>query len=154
MDIKEIKRIVELMKANELSEFELEEDNFRIAVKRKTGGDSQVVFSAPAAPAAPVAAAAPANPGGDAGGAGDEGIGLVEIVSPMVGTFYRSTAPDADPFADVGTSVTSDSIVCIIEAMKVMNEINAEVSGVIRKVLVENATPVEFGQPLFLVEPA
>jgi acetyl-CoA carboxylase biotin carboxyl carrier protein len=79
--------------------------------------------------------------------------GLVEIKSPIVGTFYRSSTPDADPYVTMGSDVSEDTVVCIIEAMKVMNEINAEVRGVIRKILVENASPVQFGQPLFLVEP-
>lgn len=153
MDIKEIKRIIELMKDNELSEFELAEEGFRITVKRKVGGDPQVVMApavhqvalpqaaaaSPAAPAAAPAAAAPSN--------------LVEIKSPMVGTFYRAASPEAEAFASVGKDIDDESVVCIVEAMKVMNEIKAEMKGVIRKILVENATPVEFGQPLFLVEP-
>jgi len=98
----------------------------------------------PAAPAAaPVAAAVPE----------DEDDGLIEIPSPIVGTFYRKPAPDADNFADVGTVVSEETVVCIIEAMKVMNEIKAEVKGVIKKILVDDATPVQYGQPLFLVEP-
>jgi acetyl-CoA carboxylase biotin carboxyl carrier protein len=80
--------------------------------------------------------------------------GLREITSPIVGTFYRAAAPDAEPFADVGTRVEPDTTICIIEAMKVMNEVKAETTGVIRKVLVENGQPVEYGQPMFLVEPA
>lgn len=79
---------------------------------------------------------------------------MVPIQSPLVGTFYRASAPDADPFVAVGTRVTKDSVVCIIEAMKVMNEIKAETSGVIKKILVENATAVQYGQPMFLVEPS
>ncbi|MCX7900200.1 MAG: acetyl-CoA carboxylase biotin carboxyl carrier protein, partial [Methylocystis sp.] len=78
---------------------------------------------------------------------------LIEIKSPMVGTFYRAPSPEAEPYVTVGKEVEEDTVVCIIEAMKVMNEIKAETKGVIRKILVENATPVEFGQPLFLVEP-
>lgn len=158
MDIKEIKRIIELMKENELSEFELAEEGFRITVKRKVnGGEPQVVVaSAPqsvltpqaaVAPAgAPVAAAAPAQ-------APAVPSNLVEIKSPMVGTFYRSASPEAEPFVALGKEIEDETVVCIVEAMKVMNEIKAEVKGVVRKILVENATPVEFGQPLFLVEP-
>ena len=150
MEIKEIKRIVELMKTNDLTEFSIKEDNFELALKR---GDNtpQVVYASsaagmplPAAPAAaPVAAAVPE----------DEDDGLIEIPSPIVGTFYRKPAPDADNFADVGTVVSEETVVCIIEAMKVMNEIKAEVKGVIKKILVDDATPVQYGQPLFLVEP-
>ncbi len=151
MEIKDIKRIIELAKENDLTEFELSEEGFRIAIKRKTGGDvvvaQQVPLFAPApvhAPvAAPVVAAAPAPAVSK----------LAEIKSPMVGTFYRSPSPDAEPFIAVGKEVEPETVVCIIEAMKVMNEIKAETKGVIRKVCVENATSVEFGKPLFLVEP-
>ena len=146
MDIKDIKRIIELMKENELSEFELAEEGFRISLRRKgLGSEPQVVMAQmPMQAAAPVAAApvAPAVPSN-----------LIEIKSPMVGTFYRSSSPETEPFMSLGKEVDQESVVCIIEAMKVMNEIKAEVKGTIRKILVENATPVEFGQPLFLVEP-
>ncbi len=148
MDINDIKRIIELMKENELSEFELAEQGFRITVRRKAGGDPQVVM-APVPMAAAVPSAAPAAPAA----APAVPSNLIEIKSPMVGTFYRSSSPEAEPYASPGKDVEGESVVCIIEAMKVMNEIKAEVKGVIRKVLVENATPVEFGQPLFLVEP-
>jgi acetyl-CoA carboxylase biotin carboxyl carrier protein len=161
MDIKEIKRILELMKENDLSEFELAEEGFRLTVKRRVnGGEPHVVIAqtpqgylpastpAPPAPApAPAAAAAPAP------AAPPAATNLVEIKSPMVGTFYRAPSPEAEPYVSVGKEVDEESVVCIIEAMKVMNEIKAEVKGTIRKILVENATPVEFGQPLFLVEP-
>lgn len=153
MDIKEIKRIIELIKDNELSEFELQEEGFRISVKRKVAGGEpqvvvapntpQVVMQAAAAAAAPAAAPAPAPAPSN----------LVEIKSPMVGTFYRSSSPEAEPYSSIGQDIDDESVVCIVEAMKVMNEIKAEVKGTIRKILVENATPVEFGQPLFLVEP-
>jgi acetyl-CoA carboxylase biotin carboxyl carrier protein len=84
----------------------------------------------------------------------DADAGLIPIKSPMVGTFYRSPSPDSDVFVQIGQDVSPDSVVCIIEAMKVMNEIQSEVKGKIKKILVDNATPVQFGQPLFLVEPA
>ena len=154
MDIKGIKKVIELMKENELSEFELAEEGFRITIKRRNGGEPQVMVSSPAQPmmmghpmahsAAP-AAAAPAKP--------EVPENTVAIKSPMVGTFYRAASPEAEPFCSVGKEVEEDTVVCIIEAMKVMNEIKAEVKGVIRKVLAENATPVEFGQALFQVEP-
>lgn len=148
MEIKEIKRIVELMKDNDLTEFSIKDENFELAMKRGTG-EPQVVYATPVA--APVASAAPVA--APATVPADEDDGLIEIPSPIVGTFYRKPAPDADNFAQVGTEVSEDSVVCIIEAMKVMNEIKAEVKGVIRKILVDDATPVQYGQPLFLVEP-
>lgn len=162
MDIKEIKKIIELMKENELSEFELAEEGFRITVRRPYASATPQVmigqtpsympaFSAPpAAPAAaPGAAAAPTAPAKEA-----LPSNLIEIKSPMVGTFYRSASPEAEPYCSVGSTIEGESVVCIIEAMKVMNEIKAEVKGVIRKVLVENATAVQYGEPLFLVEPS
>jgi len=161
MDIKEIKKIIELMKENELSEFELAEEGFRITVRRPYGsampqmimGQAPAVFYPPAVAQAPLAAA----PAGAAASSAAEKealpSNLVEIKSPMVGTFYRAASPEAPPYSSVGGDVEPDSVVCIIEAMKVMNEIKSEVKGTIRKILVENATAVEYGQPLFLVEP-
>ena len=153
MEIKDIRRIVELMKNNDLTEFAMKDDNFELALKR--GSEQPVIYAAPAAgvPAAMVPVAAPAAPAPVADPAVDEDDGLIEIPSPIVGTFYRKPAPDADNFAQVGTEVSEDTVVCIIEAMKVMNEIKAEVNGVIKKVLVDDTTPVQYGQPLFLVEP-
>ena len=157
MELKEIKKIVEMMTENDLAEFLLEEEAFTLQLKRGTAGITQIV-SAPhhqmmAAPAAaPVQTAAPAA--APAAPVADVNAGLVEIKSPMVGTFYRSPSPDADSFVQIGQDITADTVVCIIEAMKVMNEIQAEVKGKVRKILVDNATPVQFGQALFLVEPA
>jgi acetyl-CoA carboxylase biotin carboxyl carrier protein len=153
MEIKDIKRIVELMKNNDLTEFSMKDDDFELAMKR--GGDEpQVVYAAPAAaPVAAAPAAAPAAPAAAAAPAADEDDGLIEIPSPIVGTFYRKPAPDADNFAEVGMEISEDSVVCIVEAMKVMNEIKAEVKGTIKKILVDDASPVQYGQPLFLVEP-
>lgn len=151
MEIKDIKRIVEMMKSNELTEFSMKDDDFELALKRGSN-EPQLVYAAPSAVpvAAPVAAAAPAVAPAEAV---DENDGLIEIPSPIVGTFYRRPAPDADNFAEIGTEVTEDTVVCIIEAMKVMNEIKADVKGVIKKILVDDASPVQYGQPLFLVEP-
>ena len=155
MELKEIKKIVEMMTENDLAEFLLEEEAFTLQLKRGTAGITQIVsaphhqmMAAPAA-AAPVAAAPAAAPV-----AVNENAGLLEIKSPMVGTFYRSPSPDSDVFVQVGQDVTADTVVCIIEAMKVMNEIQSEVKGKIKKILVDNATPVQFDQALFLVEPA
>ena len=152
MELNEIKKVVKLMKENDLSEFALEEENFKLQLKR--GGDTVTqVISAPQMVAAPVAVpAAVAAPVAEVLVA--ENDGLIEITSPMVGTFYRSPSPDTDSFVKIGQSVGEESVVCIVEAMKVMNEIKSEVKGTIKKILVDNATPVQFGQPLFLVDPA
>ena len=161
MDLKEIKAVIDLMTRNGLSEFELEKGDFKLRVKRGPGGEwiSSASPSAPApaviqpqAPAAaPIAAtlAAPAPSAAPAAAAS----GVFQIVSPMVGTFYRSPSPDSPPYIDVGQEVTEETVVCIIEAMKVMNEIKAETRGIIVEVLAQNGKPVEFGKPLFAVRP-
>jgi acetyl-CoA carboxylase biotin carboxyl carrier protein len=156
MEFKEIKRIAELMKANELSEFEMEDETFRLAIKRGAGEGQPVVIAQPAAPmasmpAAPAAAPAAVAPAAAAAPA-DDTEGFEKITSPIVGTFYTASSPESPPFIKVGDSVTPDSVVCIVEAMKVMNEIKSEVKGTIKKILVENGSPVEYGEPLFLVE--
>jgi acetyl-CoA carboxylase biotin carboxyl carrier protein len=152
MDIKEIRKIIELMKENDLSEFELAEEGFRITIRRKNGLESHVSSMQHAASQAVAQMASQAAPT-PAAPVPEPPSNLVEVKSPMVGTFYRSPSPEAEPFVALGREIEEESVVCIVEAMKVMNEIKAEVRGVIRKILVENATPVEFGQPLFLVEP-
>lgn len=149
MDLKDIKAIIDLMKKNAISEFELEKQDFKIRLKRGL-------------------------PGGSSGQSGDEMPGMapvqmlgqgggilpppaptadLEIKSPMIGTFYRAPTPESANYVEIGSEVNADTVVCIIEAMKVMNEIKAEVKGVITQVLVENAKPVEFGQPLFKIRP-
>ena len=153
MELKEIKKIVEMMTENDLAEFLLEEEAFTLQLKRGTAGITQVVSAPHQMMAAPAPAAAPAV-APVAAPVVDENAGLIEIKSPMVGTFYRSPSPDADSFVQIGQDVSTETVVCIIEAMKVMNEIQAEVKGKIKKILVDNATPVQFGQALFLVEPA
>lgn len=150
MDIKLIKQVIDLMQRSELSEFEFEEEGFKLRLSRKNGEVShQMVQPIPQMAAAPAAAAAAAP---EAPAAEEKGVAM--ITSPMVGTFYRAPSPDSPMFADVGTSVGPDSVVCIIEAMKVMNEIQSEISGKIIEVLVENGEAVEFGQPLFKVKTA
>ena len=147
MDIDRIKTVIDLMREHDLNEFAVEEKDFKLSLKR---GSPAVMMSAPMmAPAAAPAAAAPAAAAPAAPAADDK---LIPIPSPLVGTFYRAGSPDADPFVAVGSRVNKDTVVCIIEAMKVMNEIKAETSGVIKKILVENATAVQFGQPMFLIE--
>ena len=156
MDIKAIKQVVDLMKRSELSEFELEEEGFKLRMSRKSG-ETQIIQAAPVA-AAPIAAAAPAAAASlpaaqDAPApAAAEEAGIAVIKSPMVGTFYTAASPESPPFVKVGSKVGSDSIVCIIEAMKVMNEIQAEISGAITEVLVEDGDAIEYGQPLFKVK--
>ena len=154
MDINNIKKFIQLMKGNQLTEFELEEEGFRISIKRRDGSEPQVVVSAAHAPVmmAHPPAAVPAAPAAEAAKAAEKS-NLTEIKSPIVGTFYRAPAPDAEPFVTVGQQIDKETVVCIVEAMKVMNEIKAEVRGVVKKILIENATPVQFGQPLFLIEP-
>ncbi len=155
MELKDIKKIVQMMSDNDLSEFLLEDESSTLQIKRGATVVNQVAPAAAAPPPAPsVPPVAPAAPNAGADTPPDADDGLVEITSPMVGTFYRSPSPDADSFVSVGQDVGPDTVVCIVEAMKVMNEIQAEVKGTIRKILVDNATPVQFGQPLFLVEPA
>jgi len=142
-DLKEIKAIIDLMKKNDLSVFEIETDGFRLKLQKGPTAETAAV--------APPAAAAPPKSATTTGTKSIESALLKEIVSPMVGTFYRSGSPDGPPFVDVGKTVTEDTVVCVIEAMKVMNEIKAETSGVVAEVVAENGKPVQFGQVLFRV---
>lgn len=167
IDIRKLKELVRLMVENDLTELNLQDQAETVTVKRGMGmvvGGGAVmgppmVHTAPvasaAAPAAsmPAAAAAPAAGGGVAGAAASE-AGLVAITSPMVGTFYASANPEAAPFVTAGKAVTPDTTVCLVEAMKVFNEIKAETTGVIERVLVQSGQSVEYGQKLFLVRPA
>ena len=154
MDLKDIKAIIDLMKKNSITEFELERQDSKIRLKRGLNGGGGITSEEPLASipmpmvmpqAAPVAGAVQVPPQG--------ATGEIEIKSPMIGTFYRAPSPEAGAYIEVGGEVNPESVVCIIEAMKVMNEIKAEVKGVITQILVENAKPVEFGQPLFKVRP-
>ena len=157
MDLKDIKAVIDLMKKNAVSEFEMEKEGFKIRLKRSTGAAPVVQYDEGAQityvpqpmalPAAGVTASAPATAAGAASSGG------AEIKSPMIGTFYRSPSPESGPYLEVGAEVGPDTVVCIIEAMKVMNEIKAEVKGVITEVLIDNAKPVEFGQPMFKIRP-
>ena len=147
MDLKEIKELIALMRRNDLSVFKMEKEGFKITLKK--GTDFQPVIATPAAPVAP-AAAAPAAAVAAPDAPKDE-ASLREITSPMVGTFYGSASPESPAYVSVGQEVTEDTVVCIIEAMKVMNEIKAEVRGVIAEVVAENGKPVQYGQALFKV---
>jgi acetyl-CoA carboxylase biotin carboxyl carrier protein len=149
-DIKEIKAIIDLMKKHDLSVFEIEKEGFRLKLQRGASAaqaTSAVLAAAAAGPAKAAVAGTEPPPAAKA----IESVPMKEIVSPMVGTFYRAASPDAPPFVEVGKPVTEDTVVCIIEAMKVMNEIKAETSGVIAEVLADNGKPVQFGQALFRV---
>ncbi|HSP45040.1 MAG TPA: acetyl-CoA carboxylase biotin carboxyl carrier protein [Chthoniobacterales bacterium] len=151
MDLKDIKAIIDLMKKNDLSVFEMEKDGFRLKLQK--GAGEQTVFSSPApAASAPAAPAAGSTPAPAPGPEPATSAALKDIVSPMVGTFYRAGSPETPAFVDVGKEVSEETVVCIIEAMKVMNEIKAETKGVIAEIVAENGKPVQFGQVLFRVK--
>lgn len=162
MDLKEIKAIIELMTKNHLTEFDLEKEGFKIRIKKGPESGAQPIIYQTAtslpAPSTPTLAHAPISSSPSAPAPSETqpagSSPLAEITSPMVGTFYRAPSPDAAPYVEVGQKITPDTVVCIVEAMKVMNEIKAEISGVIAEILVENGKPVEFGQPLFRVKTA
>lgn len=147
MEIKDIKILIDLMRKNDLSVFKMEKEGFKITLKR--GTDFQPLISPATGPVPVQAAAALPNP--PAAAAPEPVVALKEIVSPMVGTFYSAASPEAERYVRVGQAVTADTVVCIIEAMKVMNEIKAEMTGTIVEVCVESGTPVQYGQPLFRV---
>ncbi len=154
MDLIKIKQVVDLMKKSDLSEFEIQDQDFKLRIKRDLPGRAPIAAQAApvAAAPAPVAAPAPAAaaPAPAAPAAADPSIKLV--TSPMVGTYYATPSPENPPFVTVGSPIKADSVVCIIEAMKVMNEIQSEISGTVVECLVANGTSVEFGQPLFRVK--
>lgn len=149
MDLKDIKAIIDLMKKNSISEFELERQDFKIKLKR---GNTQIVQyeDVPTTVAVPVNTAQGALPAAPTPAAA---TGEIEIKSPMIGTLYRAPSPESANYVEVGSEVNPDTVVCIIEAMKVMNEIKAEVRGVITEIMIDNAKPVEFGQPMFKIRP-
>jgi acetyl-CoA carboxylase biotin carboxyl carrier protein len=151
VDLKDIKAIIDLMKKNSISEFELERQDFKIKLKR--GGTQQVAqyddTSIVPIPVPPGVAAIPlSTTPAPSTAAGDS-----EIKSPMIGTLYRAPSPESANYVEVGSEVNPDTVVCIIEAMKVMNEIKAEVRGIITDILIDNAKPVEFGQAIFKIRP-
>lgn len=163
MDFKQIQELIKMINKSNIGELTIEQKDFRITIKQKEEHVTQVVSSvaaaAPVAYAAPQPAAVPsgapaAAPADKAKAAEPAASNLITIKSPMIGTFYRKASPDKPNFVEVGDEVASGKVVCIIEAMKLFNEIESEVSGRIVKVLVDDASPVEYDQPLFLVEPA
>jgi acetyl-CoA carboxylase biotin carboxyl carrier protein len=153
MDTKEIQRLLDYIAKSPLAEVSIETEGLKVSVKKHSEAAPVVTYSAPtvaAAPAPIASAAAPAAPAA-AEASADQ---YYTIKSPMIGTFYRAAGPDKDNYVEVGSDIEPGKTVCMIEAMKLFNEIDSEVAGKIVKILVENATPVEFDQPLFLVEKA
>jgi len=149
LDLKDIKAVIDLMRKNDLSVFEMEKDGFRLKLQKGAGDQTVFAQPAPNAPATP----APTTTAATAPAAETEKAGaLKDILSPMVGTFYRAGSPESAPFVDIGKEVSEETVVCIIEAMKVMNEIKAETKGVIAEIVAENGKPVQFGQVLFRVK--
>jgi acetyl-CoA carboxylase biotin carboxyl carrier protein len=161
MELKDIQNLIKFVAKSGASEVKLEMEDIKITVKTGSGKTETTILQSaispahmpvvsqvapqtePAAPAAPIASAAV-----------EEDTNLLTITSPIIGTFYRKPSPDKANFVEIGDSVSSDSVVCVIEAMKLFNEIESEVSGKIVKILVDDSSPVEFGQPLFLVDPS
>lgn len=156
MELKDIKAIIDLMKKNSITEFELEEKDSKLRLKRGLNGTSTATQGDDAVQTIPVPIVAPMSPTTvlTSQAALVVNSGEIDIKSPMIGTFYRSPSPESASYVEVGSEVNPDTVVSIIEAMKVMNEIKAEVKGVITQILVENGKPVEFGQPMFKVRPA
>ena len=162
MKYKEIQDLIKLVKENEISELEIEQEDFKIHIRSDI--EEKVVAGSPApqpvvqAPtAAPVQQAQqPAPQSQQAGGEQsqeNQDSDLIEIKSPMIGTFYRAPGPDKDPFVSIGDNIKEGQTICMVEAMKLFNEIEAELSGKVVKILVEDATPIQFDQPLFLIDP-
>ena len=162
VNLDELRELIALMLENGLAELELEREEFRVRLRRDSVGGSGHAPAPPSPAPAPVHVPAPApspapttaaHPGAQATTAASQDQDLHIIPSPIVGTFYRSPSPNADPFVKIGSNVEQDTVVCIIEAMKLMNEIQAEASGEVVKIYVENGQPVEYGQPLFGIKP-
>jgi acetyl-CoA carboxylase biotin carboxyl carrier protein len=160
MDLKEIRQLIKMVESADISEFEIEEDGNKIKISKNSPVNTnqemhyipQMMPQMQAPMAAPVASQSAEGSAPAATPAKNEN--LIEVRSPMVGTFYRAASPDSDPYCDINKTVKSGDVLCIVEAMKLMNEIEAEVSGKIVEILVENAQPVEYNQVLFLIEKA
>ncbi len=151
MNLKEIKEMIALMNENNLMELEIEKDGMRIRLKKTAPGTEGI--SSPIIVERERVAELPRYKESAQGVAEKTGLGTVEIKAPMVGTFYRAPSPEAPPYVEAGQIVEAGQVICIIEAMKLMNEIKSEIKGKIIEVLVDNAEPVEFGQSMFLIEP-
>jgi acetyl-CoA carboxylase biotin carboxyl carrier protein len=159
LDLKQIKQIIDLMKRSELSEFEFEEEGFKIKIKRGSGGLPVITsvpqtaqFSPSNAAEAPATSSKALPSSTPTANPGTEEIGFGYVKSPMVGTFYRSPSPENPPFVENGAKIEEKTVVCIIEAMKIMNEIQSETRGIVVEALVENGQPVEYGQRLFKIK--
>jgi acetyl-CoA carboxylase biotin carboxyl carrier protein len=153
VNMDELRELISLLRDNGLAELELENEGFRVRLRRESAlGESAQPSSAHHAAAPAPAASGPTHPGTQATTAAAQDQDLHIISSPIVGTFYRSPSPAAEPFVKIGSNVEQDTVVCIIEAMKLMNEIQAEASGQVVKIYVENGQPVEYGQPLFGIQ--
>ncbi len=160
MDFDEITRILEMMREHELSEFELERDNFKLRIRKHSGGHWVAATPHPPHHGTAEPPPAPGSAAAAVGAAGasvlapvDEEMDLAVVKSPIVGTFYRASEPGAKPFAEVGEVVRKGQVLCIVEAMKLMNEINAEIEGELIKVYVENGHAVQYGERLFAIKP-
>lgn len=155
MNVKEIKEMINLMNENNLFELEIEKEGMRIKLKKCAHPSQEYPISAPAAAIVGEERLAPSEAAAQAARypAKEAAANRIEIKSPMVGTFYRAPSPEAPPFVQVNQDIEPGQVICIIEAMKLMNEIKSELKGKILEILVDNAEPVEFGQPLFLIEP-
>lgn len=146
MDLSRLREIIQIVEETGVSEVEIEQDGLRIVVRKNAGSAVAPFVSG----LTPIATGSPVAEEADSASASTSGI---EVRAPIVGTFYQASAPDASPFVTVGDRVNPGDVLCIIEAMKLMNEIEAEVAGTIKEILVENASPIEFDQPLFIIEP-
>jgi acetyl-CoA carboxylase biotin carboxyl carrier protein len=157
IDIRKLKELVRLMVANDLSELDLRDSEEQVTLRRPQSGAVPTVHVAPMAPAGTAVATAPAPvtaaPAADGAPQASADEGSVQIDSPMVGTYFAAPDPDSGPFVKAGDTVTPETVMCIIEAMKIFNEIKAECSGTVLKALVKNGEAVEFGQPLFVIKP-
>ena len=157
MDLDEIKKILDLMRENDLSEFELEQEGVKVRLRKNSApqwsGHAPAMPVQAYAPASPVASSAGAEPASSPLTAASEDVDLAIIKSPIVGTFYRAPDPESKPFAEVGQMVKTGQTLCIIEAMKLMNEINAECDGEVVKVYLENGRAVHYGERLFAIRP-
>ncbi|MFM6976680.1 MAG: acetyl-CoA carboxylase biotin carboxyl carrier protein [Sphingobacteriaceae bacterium] len=159
MDIKEIQELIKFVHKSGVNEVSIEEKDFKITIKTNqspTIVQASIPAAAPVQAAAPVAAPTPAAPAPAAAASAPaaDNSNYITVKSPMIGTFYRSASPDKPAFVNVGDEIKAGQVLCVVEAMKLFNEIESEVSGRIVKVLVDNASPIEYDQPLFLVEPA